>query len=154
MSTVLPCTMRIVLALALSLAAGVPAGAHSGLRDAGDAAAAASQALTRAGDAARGAQVWRQACQLCHTIEPGGRHKIGPNLAGSLARPAASAPGYPYSSAMRDAALVWDDATLARFLAYPFGTVAQTKMDYWLHDPADIADVIAYLRGSPAARKP
>ncbi len=145
---------RILTALVLVAAAAMPAAGHSGLRDTSEATAAAEQALARPGDAARGAEVWRQACQLCHTIEPGGRHKIGPNLAGSLARPAATAPGYPYSVAMRDAALVWDDATLARFLAYPFGAVAQTKMDYWLHAPADIADVIAYLRGSPAAVRP
>lgn len=85
-------------------------------------------------------------CKTCHSVEPG-RHQIGPSLAGIHGKPAASAPGYAYSAALKGAGLKWDDATLDRFLAAPMATVTGTKMVYpGLKDPAKRAEVVAYLK--------
>jgi cytochrome c len=105
----------------------------------GEAVAAASSA-----SAAETPAAFAQ-CKTCHSVEPG-RHQIGPSLAGVYGKPAAAAPGYTYSAAMKGAGLTWDDATLDRFLEAPMRAVPGTKMVYpGLKDPAKRAEVIHYL---------
>lgn len=85
-------------------------------------------------------------CKVCHTTEPG-KHLIGPSLSGIHGRPAAAAPGYPYSTALKQAGLTWDDATLDRFLEAPMKTVPGTKMAYaGIKDAAKRREVIDYLK--------
>ncbi|MGX7951500.1 c-type cytochrome [Tsuneonella sp. HG249] len=85
-------------------------------------------------------------CKTCHSVEPG-RNLIGPSLAGIHGKPAGSVQGYAYSAAMKGSGLVWDDATLDRFLDTPMKTVPGTKMVYpGLKDPAKRAEVVAYLK--------
>jgi cytochrome c len=129
---------------------GVLAASAHGIRKPDDAAKVIAEVKTLTGDATRGEATFRKTCGACHTLESGGRHKIGPNLHGALQRKPATAEGYNYSPALSAAGLEWNDATLTRFIAYPFGVVPETKMDYWLRSSSDIADVVAYLRVSPA----
>lgn len=138
--------------LAASLLGAMSASAH-GIRKPEDAAKVITEASALTGDATRGEAVFRKTCNACHTLEQGGRHKVGPNLHGALQRKPATAANYNYSPALGAAGLDWTDATLTRFIAYPFGVVPETKMDYWLRSSADIADVVAYLRASPAGAK-
>ncbi|MDE8348820.1 MAG: c-type cytochrome [Acidocella sp.] len=107
--------------------------------------AGASSALA-AGDATKGAGVFQSQCAMCHGVTPGA-NGIGPSLAGIYGKPAASmAAGYEYSAALKGAKLVWDDASLDKFLAAPQSYVPGTKMPYaGLPDAGDRADVIAYL---------
>lgn len=141
------------LTLSAACLLGALAASAHGIRKPDDAAKVIAEAKTLTGDVTRGETVFRKTCGACHTLEPGGRHKIGPNLHGALQRKPATAQGYNYSQALGTAGLEWDDATLTRFVAYPFGVVPQTKMDYWLRSPGDIADVVTYLRTSPAGAK-
>ncbi len=84
-------------------------------------------------------------CASCHNIGPG-PEKIGPNLAGVVGRKAGSLPGYAYSPAMQHANLVWNDATLDKWLTRPSDLVPGTAMAFaGLPAAADRQAIIAYL---------
>ena len=84
-------------------------------------------------------------CAACHTIDSN-ISGIGPPLAGVYGRAAASVPNYRYSEGLSASGLVWDAATLDRWLAGPQHMVPDTKMLFrGLTDPLDRAMVIAYL---------
>jgi cytochrome c len=100
----------------------------------------------RPGDSARGAAVFETICSACHTIEDGARRRVGPNLFGVVGARIAQRQGYPYTEAFRRADIVWDEATLAAFLAAPSTIVPGTKMDWAVRDPQQIADLIVHLR--------
>ncbi len=97
-------------------------------------------------DAAAGAKVF-VVCRACHQIGPGAQIAVGPVLNGVVGRKAGSYPGYNYSDANKGSGIVWDEATLQKYLASPQGVVKGTKMLFpGLKDPAKINDVIAYLK--------
>lgn len=104
----------------------------------------ASAAPAMAQDAAAGAVVYKQRCSTCHTITPGQRHGVGPNLAGVAGRRAAST-DFNYSAALKGAGLTWNAATLDRFLAAPSKVVPGTRMLIPITDPKQRADLVAYL---------
>src|SRR2546421_2135703 len=82
-----------------------------------------------AGDAKRGAQLF-QACMACHSVAEG-EHLTGPSLAHVWNHKAGSAPGFQrYSDAMRRADVVWNEATLDKWLANPDGFVPGTSMTF------------------------
>lgn len=84
-------------------------------------------------------------CASCHSIKPG-RSGIGPSLAGIYGKPAARDPNYRYSDALRNADLVWDAATLDRFLTRPRDLVPGNRMTFaGLSDPAQRAQIIAFI---------
>lgn len=87
------------------------------------------------------------ACKACHTVEKGGRNGIGPNLNGIVGKPAATTPGFAYSTALKASKLTWDEATLSAFLAAPSKKVPGTKMPIGTPDAAKRAAIIAYLKG-------
>jgi len=85
-------------------------------------------------------------CAACHSLSPG-RNGLGPSLAGVFGRSAASEPSYRYSDALRSSGLIWDVATLDRFLANPRDAMPGTKMIFrGLSDPAERAQVIAFIQ--------
>ena len=112
-------------------------------------------ALLLAGaDPAKGQKTFKK-CAACHTVDRGGRNKIGPNLWDIVNRAVASAEGFSYSGSMAGSEGVWDFERLNGFIADPKGTVAGTKMVFkGLSRDTDRANVLAYLRSlseSPAA---
>jgi len=94
------------------------------------------------GDPAAGKKVY-QACAGCHTLA---KHKDGPRHCGLLGRKAGTEKGFSYSSAMQNAGLVWDAATLDKFIASPSTVVPGTKMTFpGISDKTQRKNLIAYL---------
>lgn len=99
------------------------------------------------GDAIAGKAVFRK-CAPCHSTER--TNRVGPSLAGIVGRPVASVEDYDYSAAMTafaDGGKVWNEGLLAEYLLSPKALVPGTRMTFaGLKKPADIADLIAYLK--------
>lgn len=109
------------------------------------AALAASSPLLAA-DANGGKAIFRAQCGLCHSAEAndnGGAQ--GPSLIGVFGREAASSGQFSYTQAMQDSNLVWDAATLDRFLANPMSEVPGSAMVIALTDTEQRESVIAYF---------
>lgn len=98
------------------------------------------------GDAAAGAKVFNK-CKACHTVEEGGKHKVGPNLHNIVGGAAGAAEGYRYSKAMAASGLTWDEETLSAYLENPRKFLKGNKMSFaGLKKTADRDNVIAYLK--------
>ena len=95
--------------------------------------------------AAQGQEIYAR-CAACHAADRP-LTKVGPHLVGIFGRTAGTLEGFPYSDALIQSGLVWDDATLAAFLHNPRELVPGNRMAFvGLRDDADIEAVIAYLR--------
>lgn len=85
-------------------------------------------------------------CKACHNVEKGKPKLIGPNLWGVVDHPKGAAEGFEYSAGMKAKGGNWTFADLATFVTKPSAYVPGTKMVFTgLSNPADVADVIAYL---------
>ena len=75
-------------------------------------------------------------------------NRLGPNLYKIIGRKAGSLPNYSYSSAMKGADFVWDEAKLDRFIANPDEMVPGNNMKPYggLASADERAKVIAFLR--------
>ncbi|GAB4517555.1 MAG: cytochrome c family protein [Amphiplicatus sp.] len=133
---------RSRLALA-AVAAAIASLAACGRQETPDAPALSGAAL--------GEQEYR-ACAICHASAPpgtpaGDMRLVGPSLWGVYGQPAARLDGYAYTKAMREADIVWDEATLDAFIANPQAVVRGTRMSYAGEpDPETRAAIIAYLK--------
>jgi cytochrome c len=97
-------------------------------------------------DAATGARAFKQ-CASCHQVGANARAGFGPQLNGLFGRRAGSTPDFAYSDAMKRSGIVWDERTLAAYLADPEKRVPGTKMRFWgIGDKNEIAALAAYLR--------
>lgn len=117
----------------------------------------AGAARAAEGDAKRGAQLFSQ-CAACHSTVAG-TQLTGPSLAHVWGRRAASVKGFErYSGALQAKGVVWNEATLERWLANPDAFVPGTYMDFpGVRDAQERLDIVAYLkavdegRAAPAA---
>ena len=86
-------------------------------------------------------------CKACHQVGDGAKNRTGPHLNGVIGRAIGGVDGFKYSGTMAGMGGVWDEATLAGFLADPRGTVKGTKMAFaGLKSEDDIAAVTEYLK--------
>jgi cytochrome c len=61
-------------------------------------------------------------------------------------RKAASVAGFNYSAALKSSGLTWTAANLTKWVAHPSALVPGNRMAFaGLNDPAQQADVVAYL---------
>jgi cytochrome c len=95
-----------------------------------------------AGDAIRGKTVFEKRCTGCHALTT---DREGPRLQGVFGRPAAFIPGFPYSAALRQAQIVWNEQTLDRWLSDPDSFIPNSNMDFRVPRPQERNDLIAYL---------
>ena len=96
---------------------------------------------------AKGQLVFNNACRTCHTTKEGD-NRLGPHLNKVIGRKAVSLPDYGYSSAMKSADFVWDEAKLNRFIANPDEIVPGNNMKPYggLASAGDRAKILAFLR--------
>jgi cytochrome c2 len=105
---------------------------------------AAPASLAADGDAAAGQRLFGR-CTACHSITPG-KNGIGPALDHVVGRQSASVAGYSYSPALKNSGVVWDEASLDKFLQSPVGFVRGTKMFTSVANAGDRSNLIAYLK--------
>jgi len=97
------------------------------------------------GDPAAGERVYRQ-CQACHVLDAE-QNRVGPHLVGIFGREAGAVDGFNYSPQMAGSGIVWDDDTIAAYLADPRGYIPGNRMAFaGLRQEQQILDVIAYMR--------
>ena len=95
-----------------------------------------------AGDADRGETLY-QGCQDCHSLD---KNDVGPRHGGVFGRKAGSVADYNYSDGLKQSGIVWDEASLDKWLSDPQAFVPDAKMFYHLSESQDRADVIAFLK--------
>ena len=96
-------------------------------------------------DATKGEAVFKK-CAACHNADPGGANALGPALFGSMGKPLASHPGFPYSDALKSVGGTWDWEKMSAWLANPKKFAPGTKMTFaGLSNPQDRADLMLWL---------
>ena len=99
-----------------------------------------------AANAMKGASIFQNRCDMCHSTQEGGVQNIGPNLHGLFGRQAGSLPEYNYSADLRASRIVWNAQTLDEYLADPHRGRPGGKMAYpGLSSKTDRDDLITYL---------
>ena len=100
-------------------------------------------------DPEAGQLLYNNACRTCHTLKEGD-NRLGPNLHAIVGRKSGSLNGYAYSESMSKSDLVWDKATLDRFIADPQAVVRGNKMQPYggIASAEDRARIIAYMETS------
>jgi cytochrome c len=84
-------------------------------------------------------------CSVCHSVD--GSSSTGPTLQGILGRKSGSVAGFRYSRAMKNAAVIWDEGSLDRYLSDPQQFVPGNVMPMsGVPDGAQRAAIIAYLK--------
>ncbi len=93
-------------------------------------------------------------CASCHQVGPSARGAFGPQLNGILGRRAGSTLDYNYSTAMKNAKIVWSAQSLAAFIQDADRVVPGTKMRFFSlgYDDQKIVNLVGYLRTFQAAR--
>jgi len=99
--------------------------------------------------AAKGEKVFKK-CKACHQVGDDAKNRTGPQLNDLLGRTAGSADGFKYSKTFTElgsSGTVWNDETLAAFLANPKAFAKGTKMSFaGLKKENDVQAVTEYLK--------
>jgi len=107
---------------------------------------AASTAAGLAQDVEKGTNSFKK-CLPCHSIGPGAKNKIGPELNGLDGRKAGTVPGFNYSDANKNSGIVWDEATFREYIKDPRAKIPGTKMTFpGIKNDQEINDLWAYLK--------
>jgi cytochrome c len=97
----------------------------------------------RAADAGRGELLYLEVCSGCHSLDA---DRVGPAHRGVFGRTSGAAPGFAYSAAVRSAGIVWNEATLDRWLTDPQALIPGQGMNFRVNAPDVRADIIAFLK--------
>jgi cytochrome c2 len=106
--------------------------------------AAAGPALAQ--DAAAGKAAFVGRCSVCHQTEIAKSGPVAPSLKGVVGRRIASLGDYAYSDALKAKPGRWTPEALDTFLASPMKAAPGTRMMLAVTNPADRANLIAYLK--------
>jgi cytochrome c len=110
------------------------------------AASTAALAAPAKDEAALGKRLFLR-CTACHAVSSKAPAKVGPHLQAIVGRKGGSVAGFGYSPAMKGANVVWNEATLDKWLQRPQAVVPGTTMAFaGLPNAADRKALIAYLK--------
>lgn len=85
-------------------------------------------------------------CRACHQVGETAENMLGPELNGLNGRKAGSVADYPYSDAMKNSGITWNEATFKQYIKDPQAMVKGTKMPFaGLKDEKRDADLWAYI---------
>jgi cytochrome c len=97
------------------------------------------------GDVVSGEKIFKK-CAACHSIDKGGKNKIGPALYNVVGRAVGGVDDYKYSKTLASYDKEWTFEELNGFLTKPSSYLKGTKMSYaGLRKEKDRASVIKYL---------
>jgi cytochrome c2 len=117
--------------------------------------------IATAQDVDAGKKIFKK-CKACHKVGESAKNGVGPNLNDIVGRIVGSAEGYKYSKtfkAANAAGLVWDQASIAEYIANPKDYMkaalddpkAKPKMAFKLKNEQQGKDVAAYVASFSAA---
>jgi cytochrome c len=89
--------------------------------------------------------LFEKRCGGCHALD---RDKEGPRLRGVYGRPSGAITSFNYSAPLKNAHLIWDDATLDKWLTDPNNVVPDTDMDFRLEKSDERRQIIAFLKAT------
>jgi len=112
---------------------------------AGSLLAASSTAVSAAGNASAGKEIYQTHCLGCHG-SGGNENTLGPSLVGIIGRKAGTGESGVHSRAMTESGIRWDETSLRIFLAAPMNALAGTNMPASIVEPQEIDDLVAYLK--------
>jgi cytochrome c len=95
------------------------------------------------GDATRGQDVYERRCNGCHTLT---QNREGPRLQGVYGRTSGTVGGFTYSPALKKAGIVWNEATLDKWLTDPDSVAPGNEMDFHVPKADERRDLIKYLQ--------
>ena len=111
-------------------------------------------AVMALGDVVSGEKIFKK-CAACHSINKGGKNKIGPALYNVVGRTVGGVDDYKYSKALTSYGKEWTFEELNGFLTKPSSYLKGTKMSYaGLRKEKDRASVIKYLNQNSDSPKP
>jgi cytochrome c len=110
---------------------------------------AGGSAAQAEGDPAAGQRVYNT-CRACHVVDQE-QNRVGPHLVGIFGREAGAVEGFNYSPALKESGIVWDDDSIAAYVADPRGFIPGNRMAFaGVRREADIENLLAYLREATA----
>ena len=110
-------------------------------------------AVMAQGDIVNGEKIFKK-CAACHSINKGGKNKIGPALYNVVGRAVGNLDDYKYSKALASYGKEWTFEELNGFLQKPASYLKGTKMSYaGLRKEKDRASIIKYLNQSSDSPK-
>jgi cytochrome c len=102
-------------------------------------------AIMALGDVASGEKIFKK-CAACHSINKGGKNKIGPALYNVVGRAVGGVDNYKYSKTLASYGKDWTFEELNGYLQKPASYLKGTKMSFaGLRKEKDRASVIKYL---------
>ena len=108
-------------------------------------AAAIATPAAAAGDATKGAALFKAKCQICHVIAPGAKGTMAPNLRGVVGRKTGSTDFPMYSTQLKAYGKTWNAALIDQWLTAPAKLVPGARMAVNVTVKGERDDLIAYL---------
>lgn len=96
-------------------------------------------------DTEQGKQLFEKRCTGCHSLD---QDKEGPRLRGVYGRQSGKVGSFKYSPAVQSAHVVWDDASLEKWLTNPDSLIPDNDMSFRVPKAEERAEIIRFLKAA------